>query len=104
MVGKGIVTVVVMSALSASCAKDVPKPPAPAMPAAFENQPPANQSTVNQPRVAALWHSEDWYSGFASAELSALLTQASGHSLDLSVAAARVAQADARARQARAAG
>ena len=51
----------------------------------------------------ASWPGKDWYQEFGSAELSALIEQASSDNLDLSVARARVAQADARARQAGAA-
>ena len=51
----------------------------------------------------ASWPSKDWYEAFGSPELSALIEQASSENLDLSAARARVAQADARARQAGAA-
>lgn len=52
---------------------------------------------------AASWPGQNWYQNFGSAELSALVEQASSDNLDLSAARARVAQADARARQAGAA-
>jgi NodT family efflux transporter outer membrane factor (OMF) lipoprotein len=52
---------------------------------------------------AASWPGQNWYHNFGSAELSALVEQASSDNLDLSAARARVAQADARARQAGAA-
>ena len=51
----------------------------------------------------ASWPGKNWYQNFGSAELSALIEQASSDNLDLSAARARVAQADARARQAGAA-
>lgn len=49
------------------------------------------------------WPSEAWYRGFSSNELTALVEAAAKDNLDLSEARARVAQADARARQAGAA-
>jgi NodT family efflux transporter outer membrane factor (OMF) lipoprotein len=70
------------------------KPPTVTLPTAFERALPAD--TAN-------WPSKDWYHGFASPELDALIDQATSNNLDLSVARARVAQADARARQAGAA-
>ena len=51
----------------------------------------------------ASWPRKNWYEEFGSPELSALIAQASSDNLDLSMARARVAQADARARQAGAA-
>ncbi len=49
------------------------------------------------------WPDKNWYQEFGSAELSALIEQASSGNLDMSAARSRVAQADARARQAGAA-
>lgn len=49
------------------------------------------------------WPSRDWYRGFGSAELDALIDAAVTGNLDLAAAGERVAQADARARQAGAA-
>lgn len=50
-----------------------------------------------------VWPGEDWYSGFASNQLNALIALAVRNNTDLRAAAARIAQADARARQAGAA-
>jgi NodT family efflux transporter outer membrane factor (OMF) lipoprotein len=50
-----------------------------------------------------VWPGEDWYSGFASNQLNALITLAVRNNTDLRAAAARIAQAEARARQAGAA-
>jgi len=49
------------------------------------------------------WPSATWYEAFGSAELASLISQAADNNLDLSMARARVTQADARARQAGAA-
>src|SRR5258707_1197445 len=49
------------------------------------------------------WPSAAWYQGFGSTELASLISQAANNNLDLSMARARVTQADARARQAGAA-
>ncbi|HEV2701994.1 MAG TPA: efflux transporter outer membrane subunit [Steroidobacteraceae bacterium] len=81
------------AALLAGCALQPPKPAAPEVPAAFENQ----------ASGAAAWPSRDWYQGFASPELNALIIQASRSNLDLAAARARLLQADARSRQAGAA-
>ena len=68
-----------------------PRPPAPDLPPTFERAAgPAN------------WPSADWYRGFASQELDALIAEAVSHNFDVATARARVAQADARARQAHA--
>ena len=77
-----------------SCALQAPKPAFPEVPAAFDNGTPAGQ---------AAWPGKDWYHGFASRELDALITQATSANLDLAGARARLTQADARARQAGAA-
>lgn len=79
---------------AAGCALHEAAPKAPELPAAFENR-----STEN----AQAWPSQDWYKGFGSSELQALIDQAARSNLDLTMARARVKQADARARQARAA-
>ena len=62
-------------------------------------KPPGNGAPGGQ----AAWPSKDWYHGFASRELDALITQATSANLDLAAARARLTQADARARQAGAA-
>lgn len=82
-----------LCALSAGCGLTAAKPAAPQLPPAFQNQPASR----------APWPGKSWYDGFGSAELSSLLEQAAGRNLDLSMARARLAQADARARQAGAA-
>ncbi|HEY4969290.1 MAG TPA: efflux transporter outer membrane subunit [Steroidobacteraceae bacterium] len=79
--------------LCVGCSLQAAKPVAPTPPAAFDKAPP-NES--------ANWPSQDWYHGFASAELDALIAAAASSNLDLEMARARVAQADARARQAHA--
>jgi outer membrane protein, multidrug efflux system len=81
-------------ALAAGCASDTSLPAVPAAPAAFDNAP------VDQ---AATWPSERWYREFSSDELSSFIEVAANNNLDLAAARARVAQADARARQAGAA-
>ncbi|HEY2633175.1 MAG TPA: TolC family protein, partial [Steroidobacteraceae bacterium] len=76
-----------------SCALQAEKPAAPAVPPAFE------QAASGD----APWPDAAWYHGFASQELDALVALAEDKSLDVAAAAARVKQADARARQAGAA-
>jgi NodT family efflux transporter outer membrane factor (OMF) lipoprotein len=76
------------------CALQAPQRTHPEVPVAFENQTPAGQ---------AAWPGKDWYRGFASPELDALIAQATSTNLDLAGARARLTQADARARQAGAA-
>jgi multidrug efflux system outer membrane protein len=70
-----------------------------------EQAPPALPSAFAAPRIGsdASWPGKDWYEAFGSSELRVLIEQASSENLDLSAARARVAQADARARQAGAA-
>ena len=80
--------------LGVGCSLQARKPPAPTVPAAFDGALPGGPAN---------WPSEDWYHGFASAELDALITQAAHENFDVATARARVAQADARARQAHAA-
>ena len=65
-----------------------------------EHAPPALPSAFAAPQIGSgAWPSKDWYEAFGSPELSALVEQASSDNLDLGAARARVAQADARARQ-----
>jgi multidrug efflux system outer membrane protein len=47
---------------------------------------------------AAAWPSEDWWRGFASIDLNALIEQARAQNFDIAAAVARVRQADAQAR------
>ena len=70
-----------------------------------EQAPPPLPSAFAAPRIGgdASWPGKDWYEAFGSPELRGLIEQASSENLDLSAARARVAQADARARQAGAA-
>jgi NodT family efflux transporter outer membrane factor (OMF) lipoprotein len=75
-----------------SCARDAVKPAAPELPRGFE-----------APSAAGAWPSADWLHGFASQELDSLVALAQDNSVDIVAAAARVRQADARARQAGAA-
>ncbi|HMA00503.1 MAG TPA: efflux transporter outer membrane subunit [Steroidobacteraceae bacterium] len=70
------------------------KPPTVAMPASFEQA-----SSSDHPA----WPARDWYRGFGSPELNGLIEQASSNNFDVSAARSRIAQADARARQAHAA-
>src|ERR1700728_781824 len=83
-------TACVVSLLAcASCALQAPKPVVPEVPQVFQN---------GTPGAAAVWPGEDWYRGFRSPTLDALITEAAGSNLDLEAARARLAQADARAR------
>src|ERR1700731_1512369 len=81
---------VLIGYLCVGCSLQAAKPVAPTLPAAFDKAPPND---------SANWPSKDWYHGFAGAELDALIAAAAGGNLDLEMARARVAQADARARQ-----
>ncbi len=85
---------IALSIVDVGCALHEVAPKDPQLPAAFENR-----SSDN----AQDWPSQDWYKGFGSPELQALIGQAAGSNLDLTMARARVRQADARARQAHAA-
>ena len=64
------------------------------VPAAFEQKAPAN---------APLWPARDWWTNYGDPQLAALMAQAQANNLDIAQAAARLRQADARARQAGAA-
>ena len=88
------VGLIALSIYGAGCALHEVPPKSPELPAAFENRLLENEQA---------WPSQDWYKGFGSPELQALVDQAAGSNLDLAMARARVKQADARARQARAA-
>ena len=81
--------------LAAGCTQPTPPPGLPQgdIPNAFE------QTSAN----AAIWPAPDWWQGFGSGELTALETTAQGANLDIAQAAARLRQADARARAAGAA-
>jgi outer membrane protein, multidrug efflux system len=92
--GGTIVRCVLPAILCSGCTLQTVKTPTPTLPAAFETALPGDQGN---------WPSKTWYHGFASAELDSLLDRASRNNFDLSAAEARIAQADARARQAHAA-
>ena len=84
-----------------ACAATVSYAAATPSTADFPSLPPAySQATT---REAAPSEDRDWYKQFGSAELVGLLLQAPAVNFDLAAAAARVRQADARARGARAA-
>jgi multidrug efflux system outer membrane protein len=83
-----------VASVCAGCSLEATKPPTPALPMAFEKALPTDH--VN-------WPSKDWYRSFASPELDSLIDQASRNNFDVNAAQSRIAQADARARQAHAA-
>lgn len=64
------------------------------VPAAFEQKAPVN---------APVWPAHDWWSAYGDPQLSALIGEAEAGNLDIAQAAARLREADARARQAGAA-
>jgi outer membrane protein, multidrug efflux system len=78
-------------ALTGCAAQDLAPVPQ-QLPAAFES-----------PLGAGRWPSREWYRGFDSDELNSLIGLAEKNNWDMAAARARVAQADARARQAGAA-
>lgn len=75
-----------------SCVRDAVKPAAPVLPQGFD-----------APSAQGALPGADWLHGFASQELDSLVALARDNSFDVVAAAARVRQADARARQAGAA-
>jgi len=82
-----------MAAISlAGCAATPP----PQLPAG--DIPPAFEQTTS--RNAPLWPARDWWTGFGDAQLSALMMAGEANNLDIAQAAARLRQADARAKQA----
>src|SRR3984957_18436497 len=92
--GSVFIRLMFIAAIAAGCTLQPAKPPAVAMPGSFEQASPSDQ---------AAWPAKDWYRGFGSPELDGLIEQASGNNFDVSAARSRIAQADARARQAHAA-
>jgi NodT family efflux transporter outer membrane factor (OMF) lipoprotein len=95
MGGNYMATACAVSLLACTgCALQAPQSAVPEVPAAFANGAPGAQAD---------WPGKDWYRGFRSPALDALVAQASSANLDLAAARARVAQADQRARQAGAA-
>ncbi len=83
-----------IAGLAAGCTLRAATPPAPQVPGSFDGA---------LPGAPAGWPGKDWYRGFASAELDALISEAAQNNFDIATARERVAQADARARQAHAA-
>ena len=88
------VIVWILGALIAACTAERALRPQTGAPPAFDH------SDVNR---EAAWPSKEWYQGFGSNQLNTLIEQAVSSNWDLAGARARVAQADARARQAGAA-
>ena len=91
---KALMGFLTLGVLTAGCVSDKPLHPRVELPPGFEN------------RIAggeAAWPSRDWYRGFSSDELNTFVELASQNNWDLAAASARIAQADARARQAGAA-
>jgi NodT family efflux transporter outer membrane factor (OMF) lipoprotein len=89
-----IIPCLVLGALAAGCAAEKTAPLQRELPAAFDA--PAGENTGK-------WPAQDWYRGFASDQLNSLIAQAAAGNFDLAGARARMAQANARARQAGAA-
>src|SRR5882762_7227869 len=92
--GGAFIRLILVAGIGAVCSLQATKPPAVAMPASFEQALPSAQTA---------WPGSDWYRGFGSPELNGLIEQASSNNFDVSAARSRIAQADARARQAGAA-
>ena len=84
----------IFALLAVGCASEVGVRIESDAPAVFDNQPQDHR---------AQWPSEEWYRGFSSDQLNALIALAASNNRDLAGARARIAQADARARQAGAA-
>ncbi len=84
---------ITLTGLCASCALRPDSMAVPTMPGAFAR---------TEPGQAAGWPSQDWYRNFGSSELNGLIDAASNANFDLKIAQARIAEADARARQAHA--
>ena len=79
----------------AGCASTPPPALKPGdVPAAFEQKAAGN---------APVWPAKDWWTNYGDPQLAALMDQAQANNLDIAQAAARLRQADARARQAGAA-
>ena len=79
--------------LLSACAGSLPTPttlPATQVPAAFEQEAPAN---------APIWPATDWWRTFDSIELDQLIATTQSGNLNVAAAEARVLQADARVRQ-----
>src|SRR5690242_5777810 len=94
MARKGLAAVALCAALTCGCVSGTPLRPPSDLPAAFEH---------GATSGGGQWPSQDWYRGFGSDELNKLVELAVANNWDLTAARERVAQADARARQAGAA-
>jgi outer membrane protein, multidrug efflux system len=92
--GKALAAALLSAALACGCVTGKPLHPPRDMPAAFEHR---------APQGSGSWPAQDWYRGFGSDELNKLVELAVANNWDLTAARERVAQADARARQAGAA-
>ncbi len=92
--GKGLATAALCAALACGCVTATPIQPPRDVPAAYEH---------GATPGGGSWPAQDWYRGFGSDELDSLVELAVVNNLDLTAARERVAQADARARQAGAA-
>src|SRR5260370_28763983 len=92
--GSAFIGLILVAGIGAGCSLQATKPPTVAMPASFEQALSSEQ---------AAWPGKDWYRGFGSPELNGLIDEASSNNFDVSAARSRIAQADARARQAHAA-
>jgi outer membrane protein, multidrug efflux system len=92
---RGLLLSCAATALLAGCATTPPPALQPGdVPAAFEQK-----AVVNTP----VWPAKDWWTNYSDPQLAALMEQAQANNLDIAQAAARLRQADARARQAGAA-
>jgi outer membrane protein, multidrug efflux system len=92
--GKALAAALLCAGLACGCATGKPLHPPRDLPAAFEHR---------APQGGGSWPAQDWYRGFGSDELNKLVELAVANNWDLTAARERVAQADARARQAGAA-
>src|SRR5881398_100781 len=93
-VARGLATASLCAALACGCVTGRPVQPPRDVPAAFEH---------GATSGGGQWPAQDWYRGFGSDELDKLVELAVANNWDLTAARERVAQADARARQAGAA-
>ncbi len=84
---------ILMGSVCAACSLQPTKQPRQAVPTTFE---------AVSPGDSASWPSKEWYRSFASGELDSLIDEAAANNFDVARARARVAQADARAKQAHA--
>ena len=90
-----LLTSCLAAAFLAGCASTPPPGLKPGdVPAAFDQK-----AAVNAP----VWPARDWWKNYNDPQLAALMDQAQANNLDIAQAAARLRQADARARQAGAA-